>query len=147
MDPYQYEPENENIDWADPDIRAEVVEHLLLCALWTADEDIVEQHPGEFDASPYTPRLSDSAKARATQVVDEFLSAPGVAHMLSQTFFDPHEVGHDLYLTAGGHGTGFWDRHSDGTCTEEQGDMLTKQCKRLSIGSIYQGDDGQLYLG
>jgi len=53
-------------------------------------------------------------------------------------------MGHDLWLTSQGHGTGFWDRQSEGI-GEELGDYLTRQAQRFS-GIHPEFYRGWLYL-
>lgn len=51
-------------------------------------------------------------------------------------------VGHDLWLTANGHGTGFWDRGLD-----ELGTRLAKAAHESGCNAdSYIGDDGVMYL-
>lgn len=52
-------------------------------------------------------------------------------------------IGHDLWLSANGHGTGFWDRGAD-----EVGDALHAAAeKEIGESYLYVGDDGQVYCG
>lgn len=49
-------------------------------------------------------------------------------------------LGHDLWLTSAGHGTGFWDRGLG-----DLGNRLSKACEHLGKDA-YIGDDGLVYL-
>lgn len=49
-------------------------------------------------------------------------------------------LGHDLWLTSAGHGTGFWDRDLG-----DLGETLTEACKHLKKDA-YLGDDGLIYF-
>ena len=53
----------------------------------------------------------------------------------------PEQIGHDLWLTRNGHGSGFWDRGLGA-----QGDSLTAICEALGEVWSYVGDDDQLHL-
>lgn len=51
-------------------------------------------------------------------------------------------VGHDLWLTANGHGCGFWD----GDLPEDLGQVLTRGAKQIGETDLYAGDDGKVYV-
>lgn len=58
--------------------------------------------------------------------------------------FDAAQIGHDLFLTRNGHGTGFWDRPEIyGT---ELAEMLSRAAAALGECYPYIGDDGLIYL-
>ena len=50
-------------------------------------------------------------------------------------------AGHDFWLTRNRHGTGFWDRDLG-----DIGDKLTEAAHAFGESSLYEGDDGQIYL-
>lgn len=54
----------------------------------------------------------------------------------------PEQVGHNLWLSRNGHGTGFWDRGF------HHGDFLDERAKRMGTCDLYLSDqiDGILYL-
>ena len=51
------------------------------------------------------------------------------------------QIGHDLWLTRNGHGTGLWDRGLG-----ELGDSLTQAAKAMGEAYAYLGDDGLIYV-
>lgn len=51
------------------------------------------------------------------------------------------KAGHDLFLTAAGHGCGFWDRGLG-----VLGDRLTEASKATPALEAYVGDDGLIYV-
>lgn len=53
---------------------------------------------------------------------------------------DMSDVWHDLWLTANGHGAGFWDGDWG-----DYGDRLTAAAKRIGETNLYVGDDGLIY--
>ena len=80
-----------------------VTDAYLQCALW-ADADSVGG--SEFAT------ISEQARAQAEAVCDAFLAAVEADKTIPATVFDDYSdrfVGHDLWLTAAGHGAGFWD--------------------------------------
>lgn len=52
-------------------------------------------------------------------------------------------AGIDFWLTRNGHGAGFWD----GDWGDDAGRALTDASKTFGECSVYEGDDGLLYLG
>ena len=54
--------------------------------------------------------------------------------------FDLFEIGSDLYLTAVGHGCGFWDRTEK--INRRDGDIISDIAPRIEV---YVGDDGKVY--
>lgn len=54
---------------------------------------------------------------------------------------DLHDIGSDAYLTAAGHGVGFWDRPKK--INRRDGDIVSEMLPRIEP---YVGDDGRVYL-
>lgn len=54
---------------------------------------------------------------------------------------DLFEIGSDLYLTAVGHGVGFWDRPEK--INRRDGEIISDMAMRIEM---YVGDDGKVYL-
>lgn len=54
------------------------------------------------------------------------------------------QVGHDLYFTRQGHGTGFWDK-ADTYGSKLITEQLTRIAEHLGHVDYYQGDDGLIY--
>lgn len=52
----------------------------------------------------------------------------------------PAQIGHDLFLTRSGYGTGFWDRGLGA-----KGDKLTEIAEAMGTLVFYLGDDGKIY--
>lgn len=52
-------------------------------------------------------------------------------------------AGHDFWLTAAGHGAGFWDRRG---IDHDLGQWLSECAKQYGGGDLYVGDDGKIYL-
>lgn len=63
---------------------------------------------GDFDQPSSAAELSDSTKMEAWSDCRQFYWA--LTEELGITDVDWKQVGHDLWLTRNGHGTGFWDR-------------------------------------
>jgi len=98
---------------------ATIVEHYLIAALWTNEID---------DLSVKCNMDSKSIKEAIIQV-QCFLGA--ALPYLTEEWTD-EQIGHDLWLTRGGHGAGFWDRDLP------NGDKLTEICKLAEFhGEVY----------
>ena len=110
-----------------PDTKHEfnrVVAAYLECAAWTMPEN-------EDDAA-----FGDAARETAKTHCRAFLGQAGalVADL------DPGQVGHDLWLTRNGHGTGFWDRDLSSI-----GEDLTRIAKAMGEAYVYESG-GELHI-
>ncbi len=74
-----------------------IVLHYLVAALWTNEMD-------EFSA---VCDIDPETKSDATIHCQRFLK--DASSLLTEEWTD-EQIGHDLWLTRGGHGAGFWDR-------------------------------------
>lgn len=98
-----------------------IADHFVIAAIWA---DAPEGT---------TPRAARSARNAARAYVERFTSAyPELcAAVLNHAAYGWHDgtrdsaaaFGHDLYLTARGHGTGFWDR--DALQVDNLGDRIS----------------------
>jgi len=77
---------------------ADIVTNYLAAALWTNEMD-------EFSA---VCDIDTDTKAEATVHCQRFLKEAD--SLLTEEWTD-EQIGHDLWLTRGGHGAGFWDRN------------------------------------
>lgn len=119
---------------------------FLICALWTASCNGQAQHNDcrgeDCDASlwdlGYAPiGLPTYSHEQARRVCNDFVTLVRTYRPDVLENLDPGQIGHDLWLTACGHGTGFWDRGLG-----EVGDYLTRHAKSYSFEDPYIGDDG-----
>ena len=101
--------------------------HYLFAVLWTNEMD-------EFDA---IEDIDNDSKATATIIVQRFLKK--ALPYLTEEWTD-EQIGHDLWLTRGGHGAGFWDRDLP------NGDKLTEICNSMEFhGEVFEAD-GVVYI-
>lgn len=107
-----------------PEMAAAYIE----AALFTADEALVPPRPGEFDATPYLPRVTRQARDHAEAVCRRFYE-DNAADLAG---YPARAAGHDLWYTRNGHGRGFWEANH---CTDEEGERLTKAAHAL--GEVY----------
>ena len=105
---------------------ATIVLHYLVAALWTNEMD-------EFSA---VCDIDADSKADATIHCQRFLDEAG--DLLTEEWTD-EQIGHDLWLTRGGHGAGFWDRGLP------NGDKLTEICKLAEFhGEVWVDTDNEI---
>ena len=109
--------------WQDVATRA-----YLACALWTENLD-------EYTIDDFSADALDEAAYVITTFVDRAAQAD-----IDLTKYSAEQVGHDLWLTRNGHGTGFWD---DGR-GYDRADAVTLTAMAELMGSAYlfQGQDG-----
>lgn len=106
---------------------ATIVEHYLVAALWTNE---LEEYSIKCDVDSKTIEI-------AILHVQCFL---GVALPLLTEEWTDEQIGHDLWLTRGGHGAGFWDRGLP------NGDKLTEICKLAEFNSEVYVENGVVYI-
>ncbi len=106
-----------------------VLRGYLEAALWTDSDEIGGRSFGDFSGEALTQAKND---------VKRFVNMTGD----SIKGLESEQVGHDLWLTRNGHGSGFWDRDLG-----EIGDELTGISEKLGNTDLYVGDDGKLYFG
>ncbi len=101
----------------------------MACGMWADGEQ------DEFIGKAW----SDQAVHQSRLACTAFLSVAGYAtHGLT-----PEQLGHDLWLTRNGHGTGFWDRDA---IPESKRKKLTEVARVFGSCDIYLGDDDKIYL-
>lgn len=127
----------------------ETVHGYLVAALFAGTDDEGEPldsnyHVDDFDAASVR-------KLRGQIVAWIRKNKSAISDYVLHRHYQKHDgsiyehLGHDLYFTSCGHGTGFWDRDYDGH--KEIGEKLTKAAKQFGEKWVYVGDDGKLHLG
>jgi len=112
----------------------QMTDAYLRAALWSSTDEDGDALDEEYKVSDIAPE----AVRKAKHDVERFLRQAGP--LLSG--IAPDSVGHDLWLTRNGHGTGFWDRGYG-----PKGDKLTDIAHKFGEQYMYVGDDGKVYLG
>lgn len=106
----------------------EILKHYLVAALWTEEEEI-----GTFSVE----EVSDESKKIALKIIHKFLKQ--AIHLLTEDWTD-EQIGHDLWLTRGGHGAGFWDRDLP------NGKAISDICDTMRFhGEVYE-ENGAVYV-
>lgn len=100
----------------------EMVDHYLLAALWTEDVDLT---------------IHDFPEGEREKARDACVNLCTRAPFLQN--HPPSEVGHDLWLSRNGHGTGFFDAEY---LDEEQRESAQKEAKQMKAVMLEVGDDG-----
>ena len=110
----------------------DIVDDYLGCALWTSEEQ-----NDDLDGKTIHD-FSYESRELAKSEMKWFVTVAGDA--LDDMSDD--QIGHDIWLTRNGHGSGFWDRGYD----EDVEKILVKLSKELEFTDIYVGDDDLVYL-
>jgi hypothetical protein len=101
--------------------------HYLVGVLWTNELD-------DFNAFD---DIDPDSKAVAMTVVQKFLNE--ASPLLTKEWTD-EQIGHDLWLTRGGHGAGFWDRDLP------NGKEISDICNSMEFhGEVFEAD-GIVYI-
>lgn len=109
------------------------------CALFTADEELIPPKSGQFDQTPYLPRVTRAMKAEALAVCTAFYDA----NAADLADYPADSAGHDLWYTRNGHGVGFWEADH---CTDEQGERLTAAAHKLRECYLGRMQGGWFYF-
>lgn len=112
-----------------------VIDGYVECAIW-AEADTGEASPGGAET---IHDLAPEALASIREDVEGFLN--GQADDLVASRLEAGQIGHDLWLTRNGHGTGFWDRGLGVV-----GNRLADAARVYGGSDLYVGDDGKLYV-
>lgn len=106
-------------------------------ALWSSTYG--ENGEGNMDDGKH--ELSDKAEALMKQEAGAFYDANlTLLDMANQKGRDDAHLGHDLWFSRNGYGTGFWDRGLG-----RVGTMLHDLAKAAGARDLYVGDDGEIY--
>lgn len=116
--------------------------HYIQAALWASVDD--NGDPLNEVCSPSDLALETVARmyADCERFEQENETALAAWYALGETF---ERAGHDFWLTRNGHGTGFWDRHTDGGKAERLGRRLTDAAHAFGMVDLYVGEDGKIY--
>ena len=105
-----------------------ILQHYLICALWAEVDD--NKQPFEDNYSIFD--FSREAQNKALLAIKHFISKAGnlLEGLTEET------IGHNLWLTRNGYGTGFWDRG-----LEVRGEKLSRICEDMGSCSLYKWID------
>lgn len=116
-----------------PDPLADEVAQYVATALWSSTDE--EGDP--LDCYLAADDLAPEALEAARSAVADFVAAhPDECRHWSATY-GAGQIGHDLWLTRNGHGTGFRDRGAGPI-----GETLADAARSLGESDAYVGDDG-----
>lgn len=104
----------------------------IAAALWSSTDDNgspLDEHDGAL-APATLKRMAADCQAFYSANLDLIEEA------IEETGNTEDQMWHDLWLTANGHGAGFWDGD-----WKEYGDRLTKAAKKVKSMDLYVGDD------
>lgn len=127
------------------DTLSDVAKGYVTAMFFTEEERLTEED-SEVSTDPHD--LPQETLAKVKEVCDEFERSN--AHLWSMCHSPRGEftigelVGHDLWLTRNGHGSGFWDRPE--VYGRRNADLLADRARKLRECYAYVGDDGMIYL-
>ncbi|XKH58375.1 hypothetical protein LG293_17260 (plasmid) [Citricoccus nitrophenolicus] len=117
-----------------------------------ADDGLDDFNPETHDSN--TLELDPDDERRSREVAEKFLddNFGDIEAYANASGRDMESAGHDLYLTAAHHGSGFWDRISSTEADSVIGNRLTESVRREFTaadleGSTELGDDGRIHIG
>ena len=112
--------------------------NALEAALWTINDD--EEEKAKNCTVHEFPEDSEGMSVLRTELTKLYLDHK---KLIEEDEISSEMFGHDFWLTAQGHGAGFWDRGY------KNGDKLTEACKSLCSEHLYVfiNDDGTPDLG
>lgn len=131
-----------------------ITKHYLIAMLWTMPGDDACENPGDNITIEDLPQETIQ---RATNDVVTFVAFCGVLFDMAMACYDDGygqhpdagsaeaAFGHDFALTRNGHGTGFWDRDSEGL-PRVLGEALTRLCEAFGEANLYLWGDGKAYF-
>lgn len=148
-----------DFDMATPkteDFAKEILQGLITCAVWAEcseyDEDDEEYEPGDVlrhmdvdDFSPSAVQFLRDYCVRFVKAFPEFCENPDLYRIRQWNSEEGtllEYVGHDLWLTTCGHGSGF----RDGNWERRVGEKLSEWCRKQGEIDLYLGDDNLIYV-
>jgi hypothetical protein len=123
--------------------RAQFLAAYMACAEWSSTHTENQDGCDSVPIDSLNLSWDEKSEAQAKQYCNDFIDANKADLILAdekRKGARPDSNGHDLWLTAAGHGAGFWDRGLG-----DVGDRLSKASKPYNA-DLYVGDDKKLHL-
>lgn len=129
----------------------DVLHGYITAALWSTNDESdesggepLDKNYGPSDVDPATVRKMRADIVKFLRENKKAVNAYTTHRQHSREHGNVWEyLGHDLWLSRNGHGTGFWDRNYDGE--DWIGEQLDKAAHKLGESYLYVGDDGRIY--
>ncbi len=144
----------ENFITDEKDVKT-ILNSYLECALFTDSDELVKEYYSNTgnvygdttqdiseligDVSFEIEDFSDDAKIRSYQDIKRFLSLAG--DLVGS--IDESDIGHDLWLSRNGHGSGFFDRDY---ISQDVLDELQEIASSLGSVSLYLDDENKIII-
>ncbi len=132
---------------ANEDMIAEIFDGYVTAALWSSNDNADESGGEPLDKNYSVDDLADGTRREMRDDVERFFL--NYRELILKVVYpgkiecsDLENVGHDLWLTANGHGCGFWD---GGCQPSEVGKLLAEAARGVGGTDLYVGDDGKIY--
>lgn len=112
----------------------------LDCALWSSTGD--DGRP--LDATHSIKDIDPKSLEKEIIEVEAFRVI--YADKLEAAKLSDSRLGHNLWLSRNGHGSGFFDEYFDGSAANFACDQLQEICRDLGSKDLYGGDEKALYF-
>ena len=128
----------------------EFVRGYIDAALWSSTDNADESGGEPLDKNYSRSNIAASSLKSIKRVCARFLKANSedLYQYVNEVEYDSSQgsawdyAGHDFWLTANGHGAGFWDRRG---VDRELGRRLSDAAHEFA-SDMYVGDDDQIYV-
>lgn len=123
-----------------------MLQGYIACALWA---DLSDDDGEPLDNYSIDDVAEKSiSKARENCILFYYENKADIELFMDELDLDESDIGHNLWLTSKGHGTGFWDRASSLNQPEayEAGKRLSEASKSYEPNGLFIGDDGLVYI-
>lgn len=116
----------------------EVRDHYIACALWASNDDRSD-HDVPLDRDYTIFDVDPDSLHGLNAMILKFIDSIGIKLNEYLTDHNLEQLGHDLFLTQNGHGSGFWDRkYSD----PDLGNFLSDKAHLIGECLPYVNDSG-----
>ena len=121
---------------------SQIVAGYVAAALWSSMYENQQGETNFMDRKFSVENIHPDTLAKMTETCNKFLEEN--RELIDAESVEERQVGHDLWLTRNGHGTGFWDRPE--VYGEENAKKLTDAAHKLGECNLYVGDDEKIHL-
>lgn len=131
----------------------DLVHGYLVCAIWSSTAEDGSELTKDFCITA----ISDLSFADAVAECEKFIQVALATRVADSNLWDAllkhsptneeasaaEHIGHNIWLTRNGHGTGFWDRNY---LPKKVWEAATHICEMMGTVDLYVGDDERLWF-
>ncbi len=107
----------------------DITKHYAIAALWSSNDSENDDQP--FDSDYSVSDIDEKSMDDMENTVRKFVEQNDA--VIKESGITDEQLGHDLWLTRNGHGTGFWDRDLPG----DTGENLSEAARKLGESNLY----------